>query len=467
MSDIRARIVVGVIGLIGAGSTAQAYVPINAVRIARGLLSPTFVTHAPGDESRLFALEKIGTIRIIRDGLILPTPFLDLTAETGTQSEQGMLGLAFDPNYAASGVFYINHSNLAGDTIIARYHVDSNDPDRADPMSREVLLKIIQPNRNHNGGWVGFGPDGMLYISTGDGGSQCDPQERAQRITGELLGKILRIDVRGDDFPADPNRNYAIPLDNPFVGTEGDDEIWAYGLRNPWRCSFDRETGDFWIADVGQNDWEEVNFQPAEWQGGTNYGWDCREAYSCTDGPCGPDNGCECNDPTLHDPIIAYGHENGRCSITGGYVYRGDAIPGLQGTYFYGDYCTGDIFSLRYENDVVVDARNRKAELTPAVGVINRPTSFGEDACGELLIVDSGGGEIYQIVANCPCDADVTGDSRVDLADLAAMLAAFGHALGEPGYNAAVDLTNDDVVDLADLAAMLADFGCDCTALAP
>lgn len=465
--SIIARAVCASLTLLPLAVSAHAGIPITATRIARGLSAPTFVTHAPGDDSRLFALEKVGFIRIVRDGAVEATPFLDLFASTSFDSERGLLGLAFDPNYVSSGLFYINQSDLNGDNVIARYRVDPNNPDRADPASREMLLRIAQPANNHNGGWIGFGPDGMLYIATGDGGSQCDPMERAQRITGELLGKILRIDVRGDDFPLDPNRNYAIPADNPFFGVDGDDEIWAYGLRNPWRCSFDRDTGDLWVADVGQGRWEEVNFQPAGAAGGANYGWDCREAYDCTAQSCGLDNACDCNGPGLTDPITAYFHEFGRCSVTGGYVYRGQAIPDLVGTYFYADYCTGEIFTLRYDGANLIDPRNRTAELRPTVGVINRVTSFGEDACGELLIVDAGGGEIYRVEPDCPCAADVTGDHRVDLADLAALLASFGLSQGEPGYDPGVDLTSSNTIDLADLAAMLADFACDCASLAP
>jgi hypothetical protein len=239
-----------------------------------------------------------------------------------------------------------------------------------------------------------FGPDGYLYIATGDGGDRFDPDNNAQDITDNLLGKILRIDVNGDDFPADPNRNYAIPPDNPFVDAEGDDEIWAYGLRNPWRNSFDSETGDLYIADVGQFVIEEINVQPADSAGGENYGWDCMEGSSCT-----AEATCTCNDDSLTGPVHVYNHNSGRCSISGGFVYRGCAIPDLTGTYFFADYCSAQIFSLRYENGAVSDLRERTAELAPGGGLsIDGISSFGRDSDGEIYICDIFGGEVFKIV---------------------------------------------------------------------
>ncbi|MCZ6492810.1 MAG: PQQ-dependent sugar dehydrogenase [Planctomycetota bacterium] len=309
-------------GLAGAGIE-----PLTTVRVASGLNRPVFATHAPGDFSRLFIVEQRGVIKILdlATKMVLAEPFLDIDVLVGGPNdnfdERGLLGLAFHPDYQTNGYFYVNYTNNSSDTSIRRFTVSGN-PDIADPASFFTLLTISQPFANHNGGWMGFGPnDDYLYIATGDGGFFCDPGQRAQDITNQLLGKMLRIDVDGDDFPKDINRNYAIPPDNPFVGVTGDDEIWAYGLRNPWRSSFDRETGDLYIADVGQNAREEIDYQPAASRGGENYGWDCEEGTECANSVspdcAGTANGCSCGDPTLVNPIHEYTHSFG-FSITGG-----------------------------------------------------------------------------------------------------------------------------------------------------
>jgi hypothetical protein len=250
---------------------------------------------------------------------------------------------------------------------------------------------------------MAFGPDGYLYIAMGDGGDGCDPDDRAQDTTNQLLGKILRVDVNGDDFPADADRNYAIPPDNLFVGVVGDDEIWAYGLRNPWRCAFDTLTGDLFIADVGQRTWEEINFQPSSSNGGENYGWPCREATACSSvSLCEGSAFCTCDTDSLIDPVHEYRHSASprRCSITGGEVYRGCAIPDLQGTYFFADFCSAEIWSFLY-NAGVTDFRDRTSELAPPPGSgldILDISSFGRDAHGELYICDHAEGEVFQII---------------------------------------------------------------------
>jgi glucose/arabinose dehydrogenase len=380
-------------------------------RVTAGLSNPVFVTHAPGDETRLFVVEQgTGTtarVRIVEreSGVIAATPFLTLSGVT-TGGERGLLGLAFHPAYATNGYLYLNYTATDAAvnpvsphlvTRVERHTVAPDDPDRADPASARLVLAFPQPYGNHNGGWLGFGPDGFLYLATGDGGSGNDPLDAAQRLLDNpltanadeaLLGKLLRLDVDRDDFPADPVRHYGIPPDNPFVGSEaGRDEIWAHGLRNPWRSSFDRLTGDLWIADVGQSDWEEINFQPAASLGGENYGWRPREGLH--DNPGVPDPAPV---PRV-DPVFEYDHNEG-FSITGGYVYRGSAMPWLQGTYFYADFVTAFVRSFRWNGSSVEDARDWTAMLAaslPAGQSLNSIASFGEDALGELYVVDRGG----------------------------------------------------------------------------
>ena len=382
-------------------------------RIASGLASPTFVTHAPGDSTRLFVTEQY-TARImiveIPSNVLNPVPFLDinpLVIDTG--DERGLLGLAFHPDYANNGLFYVNYSRTGdGDTVVAEYEV-TGDPNVADPLSARTVLLINQPQSNHNGGWIGFSPsDGYLYVATGDGGGACDSGAghtagigNAQDITTNLLGKMLRI----DPLAAVP---YGVPATNPFVDIAGDDEIWAYGLRNPWRPSFDRLTGDLWIADVGQSLKEEINFQPVTSVGGENYGWRCREGNSCaTASPsfCPAVTGCTCpgDNPSLTAPVLDYGP--GGCAITGGYIYRGSALPILNGQYFFVDFCSNAINSLRVEDGVVLEQINRMPDLSPSIDgfTISSVTSFGEDADGEMYVVERGNaagatGELFKIV---------------------------------------------------------------------
>ena len=359
---------------------AQAQVSsITATRIATGLDDPLFVTAAPNDATRLFIVEKTGQIRVFdhRTGELQEEPFLDLSSAVATAGEQGLLGLAFHPEFAENGLFYVNLVNRQGDTEIRQYQA-SPTGGQADPDSARLVMRIDQPDEftNHNGGWLGFGRDGYLYAALGDGGGSGDPLNNAQNIDS-LLGKMLRIDVNSDAFPDDPARNYAIPQDNPFVGEAGADEIWALGLRNPWRASFDLGTGHMYIADVGQNRWEEINLGA----NGANYGWRPFEGPDrFTDGT--PSAG------TLTPPIHSYGHDLGE-SITGGYVFRGRS-EGLQGQYFFADFVSGRIWTLR-EQDGAWSAVERTGQINENVGSIDSPTSFGEDGRGNLYVVDYDG----------------------------------------------------------------------------
>ncbi len=379
---------------------AAAQVPVTTTLVAGGLSQPLFVTSPPGDTARLFIVEQgssgVGRIKVLNlvTGVVSPTVYLSVTP-IAAGGEQGLLGLAFHPDFANNGYFYVDYTNSSGNTVVARY--TANAPymtsTTADTSSAMTLITIVQPFGNHNGGWVGFGPDHYLYVAMGDGGSGGDPGNNAQTITNMLLGKMLRLDVNGDDFPTDASRNYAIPPTNPFVGITGDDEIYHYGLRNPWRDSFDRVTGQMYIGDVGQGAVEEVDVVPPG-QGGLNFGWRCMEGNSCTGS-----TGCTCNSPGLTYPIQTYTHASG-CSITGGYVYRGSALCGWQGRYFYADYCTSQIWWVRYQGVANPPVTNVTAQLQPPGGLtITNITSFGEDANGELYICDAGG-RLFKVVPN-------------------------------------------------------------------
>ena len=345
--------------------------------IASGFNRPLFVTHAGDGSERLFVVEQTGKIWIINDGVRAEQPFLDLSAlvtatANNRYSEQGLLGLAFHPDYAANGRFFVNYTDRSGTTIVSGYQVSLSDADIADAGSGGIIFQLRQPYANHNGGHIGFGPDGYLYVSLGDGGSANDPLGAGQN-RGLLLGSIIRIDVDG----ALP---YAIPPDNPFVGEDSAlDEIWAYGLRNVWRFSFDRASGDMYLADVGQNLLEEVNFQPADSRGGENYGWNIWEGTNLFAG----------GDASGHvPPVFEYPHLLG-CSVTGGYVYRGSAIPQLEAVYLLGDYCTGRVWALYRDLDL-----NWQAEELANTGWAI--SSFGEDEAGEIYVVDYSG-SIYRI----------------------------------------------------------------------
>jgi glucose/arabinose dehydrogenase len=335
----------------------------------------TYLTHAGDGSGRLFVVEKKGRVRIIdEEGILLDPPFLDIAEVVdASSSEQGLLSIAFPPDFTASGEFYVNYTARASDggTVIARYRVADGDPNRADPGTAQVVLAFDQPAPNHNGGQIQFGPDGYLYVGTGDGGAAADPWDNAENLN-VFLGKMLRLDVRGQS-------TYAIPPDNPWAGRP----VWAYGLRNPWRFSFDRLSGDLYIADVGQGDWEEVNFTPAGTAGGLHFGWDTMEGRHCFE----PRQGCETAGKVM--PVVEYGHDLG-CSITGGYVYRGQRFPALNGVYLFGDYCSGLIWGLWREGGAWQERMLLASDANIA--------SFGEDERGEIYVLDLDG-QIYRLLA--------------------------------------------------------------------
>ncbi|MCH2100928.1 MAG: PQQ-dependent sugar dehydrogenase [Planctomycetes bacterium] len=342
--------------------------------------SPLQVVSPTGDFDRIFVVEQDGIVRVVKNGTTLTTPFLDITSRTNEFREQGLLGVAFHPSYAENGWIFVHYTNLSGNTRLDRFTVDASDPDVIDINSRVNLLKVNQPYVNHNGGMLAFGEDGYLYLALGDGGSSGDPGNRSQ--DGQtLLGKMLRLDVSVAP--------YLIPVDNPFVGDPNvRDEIWSIGLRNPWRFSFDRVTGDMWIGDVGQNDYEEINFEFAG-DGGLNYGWRIMEGGHCFN----PSSGC--NQAGLVFPIQEYAQRgNPRpCSVTGGYVYRGESMATMHGRYFYADYCSGQTWSFRRDAQrMVTDFVEHTSELKS--GSI---ASFGEDANGELYLCMLEG-PVYRIV---------------------------------------------------------------------
>ncbi|HVT44354.1 MAG TPA: PQQ-dependent sugar dehydrogenase [Thermoanaerobaculia bacterium] len=342
--------------------------------LVSSLQSPVGAAHAGDGSGRLFILEQAGRIRVFQNGALLPEPFLDIAGRVRFGGEQGLLGLAFHPDFAANGFFFVNYTDSNGDTVVARYRLTA-DGAKGDPGSESVILHIEQPFGNHNGGKIAFGRDGFLYIGMGDGGSGGDPGNRAQNL-GTLLGKMLRLDVDG----ASP---YAIPPDNPFVSVAGARvEIWALGLRNPWRFTFDRATGDLFIGDVGQNMWEEINHQPGVSRGGENYGWRRMEGFHCFN----PSSNC--NDGSLTLPILEYDRGEG-CSVSGGYRYRGNRIAGLQGAYLFGDYCAGTIWAARQQGD---GSWHREVLLRTSLAI----SSFAEDEAGEVHVVDHRGG-VYRI----------------------------------------------------------------------
>lgn len=343
--------------------------------VADGFSSPLEIKHA-GDE-RLFIVEQGGLIKILNpDGSVNPDPFLNISSQISSGGERGLLGLAFHPDYVNNGYFYLNYTNSSGNTQISRFTV-SNDPDLADENSELQMLTYNQPFTNHNGGHIAFGPDGKLYISSGDGGSGGDPQNNSQDLT-TLLGKILRLDV---DEPAP-----YIPTDNPFVGNpDALDEIWAYGVRNPWKFSFDSENGDLWIADVGQNAWEEIN-KVASSEAGLNYGWRCYEGTN-------PFNTAGCPPVSeLTFPIAEYENSGSRCSITGGYVYRGNEFPAINGFYFFADLCSGEIGTVNPDENLIFHGNLGAGTIT----------SFGVDNQNNLFLSAFSGGSIYKIIDNTP-----------------------------------------------------------------
>ena len=455
-----------VLALLATGVSSEAAI-FGLERVASGLAGPIFATHAPGDDSRLFIAERGGSIRVLdlNTGDVQPTPFL--TTSVDTSGEGGLLGFAFHPDYFNQGTtgfgkFYVNVTvtERGGQftTRIREFSVSDADSNLADAGSLREVISYAQPQTNHNGGWIGFSPnDGYLYVASGDGGGGNDSggghtagTGNAQDITNNLLGKMLRIDVDGDDFPTDAARNYAIPPTNPFVGETGDDEIWAYGLRNPFRASFDRATGDLWIGDVGQSQREEINFQPADSDGGENYGWRLREGLIQTPSVGGA------KPPGNVDPVYDYNRDNdqfGGTVVSGGYVYRGPD-PSLHGQYFFLDSrnsagTADDNYWMFDPADPFGTVDNIDSMLTPDVGSLQFPVSFGEDARGNLYIAYIASGEVHRIVTGSSLAGDYDGDGDVDAKDYDIWRENFGAGVRPPGLLQA-DGNKDSAVDAAD-----------------
>jgi glucose/arabinose dehydrogenase len=369
-------VALALVGGTGAAARDSGVFDFGLELVAGGFDQPVQVVDAGDHSGRLFVVEQPGRVRIVRDGQVVPEPFLDITDRVGCCGERGLLSLAFHPDFANNGQVFVDYTDRNGNTVVARYKVSSADSDRIDPASAEVILAVEQPAANHNGGLLLFGPrDGYLYIGLGDGGGGNG--QNGQDLS-TLLGKILRIDV---DQMTDDLR-YAIPPDNPYVDQPGArPEIWALGLRNPWRFSFDRVTGDLWIGDVGSATYEEVNYEPAASPGGENFGWDLMEGTACDTG-----GGCD----AFVAPVSGFDRDEG-CVVTGGFVYRGSVIPDLHGVYLFADYCSGRVWGL------VRDASNAWIRLDPVETGL-RISSFGEDAGGELYVVDIQGA-VYRLVA--------------------------------------------------------------------
>ena len=379
---------------------------LSSVLIADGYKKPVFITSYPNNAKLLYIVEQAGLIKLINDGKKLSRPFFDINKRVVNPNrpgdERGLLGFAFHPNHTNNGKFYINYMDNDGNTIISEF--STNSELRANHKSERIILKLKQPYGNHNGGDIQFGPDGYLYISIGDGGKAGDPLNAGQDLSS-LFGKIIRIDIEQEP--------YGIPKSNPFFGQKDKrEEIWAWGLRNVWRFSFDKQTGDKYLADVGQNKWEEVNFEPASSKGGLNYGWRIMEANHCYD----PKENC----PTegLIKPIIEYPNDANHpafafriieelsfsetdvegCSVTGGYVYRGQKIKSMQGQYIFGDYCSGNIWTLKVVNGKAINFKNRTEEINIGGGEFTTYiSSFGQDSDGEIYIIDYNGG-IYKLI---------------------------------------------------------------------
>ena len=379
---------------------------LSSVLIADGYKKPVFITSSPNNAKLLYIVEQAGLIKIINDGKKLSRPFFDINKRVVNPNrpgdERGLLGFAFHPNHTNNGKFYINYMDNDGNTIVSEF--STNSELRANHKSERIILKLKQPYGNHNGGDIQFGPDGYLYISIGDGGKAGDPLNAGQDLSS-LFGKIIRIDIE--------QKPYGSPKSNPFFGQKGKrEEIWAWGLRNVWRFSFDKQTGDKYLADVGQNKWEEVNFEPASSKGGLNYGWRIMEANHCYD----PKENC----PTegLINPIIEYPNDANHpafefriieelsfsetdvegCSVTGGYVYRGQRIKSMQGQYIFGDYCSGNIWTLKVVNGKAINFKNRTEEINIGGGEFTTYiSSFGQDSDGEIYIIDYNGG-IYKLI---------------------------------------------------------------------
>ena len=419
---------------------------LNFELVGNGLARPVFATSAPGDSDSLFVLEQHrGAIERIDLSTGTRSTFVTLPSGTvSTGNEQGLLGLAFAPDYQTSGRYYLNYTDASGDTRVREYTRQS--PTQGNPIATRDILRIDQPFSNHNAGWIGFGPDGNLYVATGDGGSGNDPQNNSQTITNNLLGKILRVSVDGDDFPNDASRNYSIPSSNPFVGQTGDDEIFAYGLRNPYRCSFDRITGDLWIGDVGQNAREEIDVISAS-TSGQNFGWRIRE------GTLGPAV------QGAIDPIYQYSRGSGALqgfSVTGGYVYRG-SISELDGHYFFADFVSDGLWSFRFNEDDQADFdgtnftdfedwSNRVEIGLPTT--IRDISSFGEDSDGNLIVV-SLAGNVFRLCSVITL-GDVNRDGTVNFLDISPFILVLSG-----GFQAEADVNADGNVNFLDISPFI------------
>ncbi|MAY75058.1 MAG: hypothetical protein CMJ31_10150 [Phycisphaerae bacterium] len=446
-----AALAAGMTGLSASGQT------LTTELVAGGFIRPIFVAHAPGDTERIFVIEQIGVNDTCCTGAI-KTVDLETGAILGTlleqtvspfNIEQGLLGLAFHPNFQENGLLYINYTGLTmpggsrSATYVDEFCISDEDPNTVDPMSRRPIFSIEQPRNNHNSGWLGFGPnDGYLYITLGDGGGANDPEDRAQNLA-DPLGSILRIDVDGDDFPADPAQNYAVPPSNPFVGVSGAaPEIWVYGVRNPYRGGFDTN-GDMFFGDVGQNRLEEVNFIPAGSGGGMNFGWDCYEGTRVVGAE---PNTCEKMDVTF--PIFEYDSTMVACSVIGGNVYRGGEIPGLDGTYFFGDFCSSQFWGLRVAPDGSIIS-NIEYTSDLAGPETSTPVGFGNDAMGNVYIC-SFSGNVSRIVGVAPTSCNAADIAEPfgthDIADVVAFLQLFGAM--DPASDLAAPMGEFDIADV-------------------
>lgn len=440
-----------------AAAESQNAAVLTTELVADGFSQPVFLTAPPGDTTRLVVVQQTGLARLIKNGTVQTDPFLDLTDKISTSFERGFLCLAFHPAYPDSNFIYVNYTNTSGDLVIARYEIVSPAYDSAASGSGEILLTIDEPEANHNGGTIFFGPsDGYLYVSIGDGGGSGDQHGTIGngQDTTTLLGKIIRIDVN-NGLP------YTIPESNPFVGIAGADEIWAYGLRNPWRVGYDTDNGDLYIADVGQSSWEELNYQPGTSSGGENYGWRLMEGAHCYN----PSSDCDPGGLTY--PLTEYSSALG-CSIVAGYVYRGCRIPDLRGTFFYADWCSASIWSFALTDGQVTDSTDRTGELDPpGADQINQPSSFGLDGAGEMYILDHADGEVYKIVpadpalpscdqANCCTNpGDANDDAAVNIGDVVFLISYIFSGGMAPACLEEADTNTDCTVNIGDAVYLI------------
>jgi glucose/arabinose dehydrogenase len=453
---LSAILVVITAGAVQAHAGAPAALALEEITVADGLV--TRMVSAPGDDTRLFVCVRGGRILILnrKTEQWNDDPFLDISDQiTDQYGEQGLLGLAFHPDYVDNGRFFVwstlPEGDGPGDTVLMEFQRDGDDPDYAEEQGERMLV-VAQPAQHHHGGWMAFDGDGYLLLTTGDGGGGNGGPPRSQNITdGRLLGKMIRIDVDGDDFPNDSDRNYAIPPDNPFVDTEGDDEIWAIGLRNPWDGSIDPVTGDIFIGDVGKSAWEEVDVLISGTPGVANYGWRCLEGYECTGY-----SGCECDDPSLLAPLWAYEHslEPERCSVIGAQVYRGCAMPSMEGLVVTTDMCSNELFLLDWSPaEGLHEVLNMTDELAgPSMSI---PTVLGTDARGEIYIGQFNGAILKIVpVETVSRVGDINCDGVVDVTDLLLVIGSWG-----PCDGCMEDVDGDHQVAVTELLAVIADWG--------